>query len=311
MSAPRLRLATLVCLLLAAFAKTGDAQAVSDAEFAAWATRNQYQPGRDWRSYLEVAPGNMGPNALPIAPGNYGYVDSVASFGVSLSGHARTGDRTADLTLAGAYPFGERASLRVRYLLREWYELGEALALERNSLAAPGRGGIDGDVHVEALFQVLQQAARRPDVTLAVRVKTASGSGLEALRFTDSPGYQFDATVAHSCRTRVPGLRLRPFASVGFFVWQRFGRGAPQNDAYTYALGLQAHTDRLRGAVELAGYTGWTKRLDRPVALRGELHLLSRSGRWTGVIGLGQGLRDLTYTTLRLGAELRLQRRAR
>ena len=288
----------LLVSLLWAFAKTCQGQAVSTAEFDAWAARNSYQLGRDWRSYLLIAPGNMGPNALPVSRSNFGYVDSVSSLGASAAVHFNRQDPTQDVALHGVYRLGKRASLQVHYLLREWYDTSPELATARNSLQRPARGSIDGDVQVNVLLDVLGRRADQLNAVVAVRVKTASGSGLEALRFTDSPGYQFDASLGKSYRLDAK-TRLRPYGSGGFFVWQRFGAGSPQNDAYTYSAGLRFERPRLQCAVELAGYSGWTEQQDRPVQLRSVISFQQPGARFRGQLHLTHGLRDYGYTSLR------------
>ena len=274
------------------------AQDVSPEAFAAWATRNDYAPGRDWRSYLLIAPGNLGPNALPVAPTIAGRVDTAIALSATANVHRAPGDRATDLTLAAAYPFGRRASLRVRYTLREWYRYDEAVALARNALRPAGSYSAAGDVWVEGVFQVSRQRARRPDVALAARIKTASGGDVEGLRFTDSPGYWFDASAGKDVRVGAAGAwTLRPFASAGFFVWQRFGESAPQNDAFTYAGGLRARRGPWWGWLEAAGYAGYTGLDDQPLLLR--THLTHELPAGFALAATGTvGVRDWPYGSL-------------
>ena len=296
--------AAFVGLLAIALAPTSRAQDVAPADFAAWAARNDYAPGRDWRSYLLIAPGNMGPNALPVPPAVSGRVDTVVTLSLAVSAHYAPGDRAQDLTLAAAYPFGRRASLRVRYTLREWYRYDEAVALERNALRPAGAYSAAGDVWVEGVFQVLRQRARRPDVALTARIKTASGGDLEGMRYTDSPGYWFDVSAGRDVRLGTAGAwTLRPYASAGFFVWQRFGESAPQNDAVTYAIGARAERGRSSLWLEGAGYAGYTDQLDQPLVLRGGGGL-ALGRRWRLEARVAHGLHDWAYTSFSLGGRL-------
>lgn len=282
------------------------AQDVSPEAFAAWASRNDYQPGRDWRSYLLIAPGNMGPNALPVAPTIRGRVDTAISVGLAANGHSAPGDRAADLTLAAAYPFGRRASLRLRYTVREWYEYDEAAALERNALRPAGAYSAAGDFWVEGVFQVLRQRDRRPDVALSARIKTASGGDVEGLRFTDSPGYWFDASVGRDLEVGAArGWTLRPYASAGFFVWQRFGADSPQNDAFTYAGGAHITDGAWTASLEAAGYAGYTSALDQPLVIRGGLQRIC--GRSILLhLAAQHGVHDWQYTSVELGLGWRI-----
>ena len=292
--------AAFVGLLAIALSPLSRAQDVAPADFADWAARNDYAPGRDWRSYLLIAPGNMGPNALPMPPTVTGRVDTAITLSLAGSAHYAPGDRASDLTLAAAYPFGRRASLRVRYTLREWYRYDAAVALERNALRPAGAYSAAGDVWVEGVFQVLRQRARRPDVALAARIKTASGGDLEGLRYTDSPGYWFDVSAGKDVRLGAAGAwTLRPYASAGFFVWQRFGEDSPQNDAFTYAAGTRAECGPLSVWAEGAGYVGYTGRLDQPLVLRGGGGV-ALGQQWRLEARLAHGLHDWAYTSLSL-----------
>lgn len=289
-------------LLVAAFAKTASAQDVSAAELTDWSQRVGYDATRDWRSYLRVAPGTLGPNGLPVWPTLRGRVDTTVVLAATARHHHAPGDRTTDLALAVAVPFGRRASLRVRYLLREWYRVGEGWLRDRDALRAPGAYASAGDVYVEGLFQLWRARRWWPDAALALRVKTASGGDLEGMRHSDSPGYAFDVSFGRDYAVG-SDAQLRPYAAGGFFVWQRFGRASPQNDAGTYALGLAfAKTGprvALRASTELAGYAGYTGRDDAPLVWRGQagVHL---SRRWTITALAERGLVDWAYTTIGL-----------
>lgn len=282
------------------------AQDVSPEAFAAWAARNGYQPGRDYRSYLLIAPGNMGPNALPVAPTIRGRVDSAGQLSLAVAHHRAPGDRATDVTAELRYPFGRRASLRVRYTAVEWYRYTEDVALERNTLVPAGSGVAQGDVYVEGLFQVLRDARRWPDLALRVSVKTAASSDVEAMRYTDTPGYLFDVSGGKDIGLAGGRGTLRPYASAGFFVWQRFGASAPQNDAVTYAAGVVWCQGGWLARGEFAGYAGYTGERDQPAVLRAELTATPTNVPRVSVgIGFAHGIGDWVYDTavLRLAYE--------
>ena len=307
-----MRATLTLCVALAAAATPSFGQDVSAADFAAWAARNDYEPSRDFRSYLDISPGNMGPNALPVFGTVRGQVDTAASFGVSLHTHWAPGDRATDIGLAAKHPFGRRASLRVSYLLREWYRYDESVALSRNTVRGAGRGSAAGDVYVDALFQVLAERRKQPGVVLSARIKTASGGDVEAMRFTDTPGYAFDVSAGRSFRT--DRLSWRPYAALGFYVWQRFGQDNPQNDAFTYAGGVQLTGLRSDGkgasfvaSAEVAGYIGYTEQADAPAVLRAEgSYSLGANAQLRLGLRVERGLHDWDYTSagLRLGYTL-------
>ena len=278
-------------------AGTGSLQAqnVSVDEFGRWAGRNGFQAGQNWRSYLAIEPGSLGPNGLPVMPSLRGRVDSVASFSVSSNLHTAPGDQAVDISLEGRYSFGSRASLRVRYIAVEWFEMSRQLALERNVLSDSLSGVAFGDVYVDGLFQVIKGHRSLPDATLAVRVKTASGTDLESMRFSDTPGYAFSASFGKNLPLAGASNELRLYGSGGFYVWQRFNIQTPQNDAYTYSLGAELHNRYVVAFAEWAGYSGWADRLDQPMVVRGGVHTV---GPLSAGLLLSQGLRHYPYFSL-------------
>jgi len=281
-------------LSVLAFAKT-NAQKVSPQAFSAWAARNNFQAGQDWRSYLLIAPANMGPNALPVMTTIQGEVDSIASFGVSGNVHTMPGDQASDVVAELRYPFGERASLRIRYVVVEWFSMSEELALTRNVLRQDLSGLAYGDVSVDGLFQVIKDHSKFPDFTLAIRLKTASGTALEAMRNTDAPGYAFEGSFGKDYVLKNKRLVLRPYASAGFFVWQRFDLQTPQNDAYTYSLGCAQKGEKISAFLEWAGYSGWMRTLDQPMVVRAGI---STAGVLRFNLQVSKGIRDFEYLTV-------------
>jgi len=287
----------LLILCCAAFAKTS-AQKVSAQAFSDWAIRNGFEAGFDWRSYLDIAPGNMGPNALPVMASIQGQADSIASFSIGSNFHSAIGDRANDLAGELRYPFGERASIRIRYVLVEWFKMSEELALRRNVLRSDLQGKAYGDITVDGLFQAIKNHPTLPDFTISVRVKTASGTGLEVLRNTDAPGYAFEGSFGKDLVLPKGNVLLRPYASGGFFVWQRYDRETPQNDAYTYSVGCAQRFRKVHSFIEWAGYSGWMRSLDQPMVVRGGL---ATNGRVALNLSFSKGIRDFEYLTLGAG----------
>ena len=294
------RLSMVFVLICSAYAKT-NAQKVSAQAFGDWVIRNGYESGFDWRSYLDISPGNMGPNALPVMTSIRGEADSVASFRLSSNFHSSPGDKANDLAGELRYPFSDRASIRIRYVLVEWFEMTEELALQRNVLRGDLSGRAYGDITVDGLFQAIKDHPKFPDFTIAMRLKTASGTALEAMRNTDAPGYAFEGSFGKDLVLPKGDILLRPYASGGFFVWQRFDRETPQNDAYTYSIGCAQQFRKVRSFIEWAGYSGWMRVLDQPMVVRGGI---STNGRLAVHFNVSKGIRDFEYLTI--GAGLRM-----
>jgi hypothetical protein len=95
-------------------------------------------------------------------------------------------------------------------------------------------------------------------------VKSTTGKGLDALRFTNAPGYVFDLLAGKDLLAS-RSVAVRAVAKVGFLAWQvAHGR---QDDAVNFGATLRASlASGISLAGEVRGYSGWREN-DDPVVV--------------------------------------------
>ncbi|MCP9234342.1 hypothetical protein [Lewinella sp. JB7] len=278
-------------------------------DYAWWNDRHDWDGVSPWQDYLILSPAFMGPNALPVPFLRNGSIRRDAEFQLDTEGHFSRGDDTQNLHLRLFLPlFSDRVGLRIGSVPIEHYRMTPATRDARRARDYDGRGVANGDVYLGTHVQLVRDHPRLPDVLLAVNLRTASGNRLSAARFTDTPGYFFDLSVGKTYSLAAAGASIRPFAMVGFYVWQTYRDHNPQNDAFLYGLGSELSLNKVELRTGLGGYIGYLNDGDRPVVYRFSLrtrredHLVQYYGR------LQLGLHDLTYTSLRLGVVLQVGR---
>ncbi len=95
-------------------------------------------------------------------------------------------------------------------------------------------------------------------------MKTATGKGLDSLRFTNAPGYVFDL-LAGKDLLAARRVAFRAIAKVGFVAWQ-VGQGR-QDDALDFGATLRASlASGVSLAADFRGYAGWRED-DEPVVI--------------------------------------------
>jgi hypothetical protein len=206
----------------------------------------------------------MGYNALPalrnadpvIGP----HLEVEVSAAAQISGLVAARDAAATPYFRVTVPFGDIAALELDGVPIELFQISSATQAR---LDARQRAGITpGDVRAGARFLLADEGRRRPALGVQLIVKSTTGKGLDALRFTNAPGYVFDLLAAKNLRSGGP-VRLRALAKVGFLAWQ-VGHGR-QDDAVDFGATLRSvFSSGVSLAAELRGYAGWRGH-DKPV----------------------------------------------
>ena len=270
-----------------------------------WNTLHDWDGTSPWRSYLTLSPAFMGPNALPVPELQNGRLREGAVLQTAGEAHFGEGDRTQNGYLDLYLPlFSDRVSLRAQYVPLEHYRMSTATRDARAARDFDGRGWASGDLYLATYVQLLCDHARFPDVLLTINLRTATGNRLSAARYTDAPGYFFDVSLG---KTYALGstTTLRPHLLLGFYVWQTYRDNHYQNDALLYGLGADLHLPALTVTPALGGYLGYLDNGDRPLVIRLDLRGTA-SRRINPTLRLQHGLHDYPYTSVRLGAALRL-----
>lgn len=208
----------------------------------------------------------MGYNALPalrnvdpvVGPDLEVEVSAAAQF----SSFVAARDAAATPYFRVTVPFHGVAALEVDGVPLELFQISSGTQAR---LGARERAGTTpGDVRVGARFLLLDERRGRPALGVQLVVKSTTGKGLDALRFTNAPGYVFDLLAGKNVLVARP-VALRALAKVGFLAWQ-VGHGR-QDDALDFGATLRAtFASGVSLAGELRGYTGWREH-DDPVVL--------------------------------------------
>lgn len=213
-----------------------------------------------------LVPGRMGYNALPPLrnpdPVIGEHLELELSAQTQASSPFAARDAAATPYFRVTVPIGGVGALEVDGVPLELFQVSSATQAR---LGARQRAGVaPGDLRVAARFQLADERRRSPALGVQVVVKTTTGKGLDALRFTNAPGYTFDLLAGKDLLT-TPPLTLRALAKLGFLAWQ-VGEGR-QDDAVDFGATLRARfASGVSLAAELRGYAGWRED-DTPIAL--------------------------------------------
>ena len=263
-------------------------------DYGWWNTLVQWDGKTPWQEYLDLSTSGLGPNALPVPTFNSLGIPEHIQFHTQFRYHHYTEDPTYDVFARLDIPFSDRIAIAMWMVPIEHYNTSDQLRDARRIRQYEANGFSSGDFYFGTYFHVLKEEVNWLDILVSANFKTASGNNLEGGRFTDTPGYFFDATYAKTFTW------IRPYFVTGLYVYQTYDGLHFQNDAFLYALGSHFFKGQWEFKTEWAGYIGYLEVGDRPSVLRVEANYKSKSP----IIihgGIQFGLNDLDYTTLSFG----------
>ncbi len=275
--------------------------AIHAQDYSWWNQIHNWDGHTSWSSYMIVSPAFMGPNALPVPEVNKGILPKDRSFEVGLDGHFSPGDQTGNLFTELFFPlYSDRVGISVSYVPVEFYRTDTITRDLRRSREYDARGTSLGDVYIKTFIHLVREQDRIPDIMLTVNLKTASGTGFDAARHTDAPGYYFDVSAGKKLLTGDGALKyVRAYAMAGFYVYQTNLVNYMQNDAFLYGTGFDLNFGELQMEHQLGGYIGYLGNGDRPMVYR--MNLTWNSGSGVDLkVRFQQGFFDFNYTSLRL-----------
>lgn len=234
------------------------------------------------------SPKYFGPNAFPFPTISNGTVEKSTKLEARFAAYSHTEhtfgqDLTEDFSAKLTLPlFSDRVNLVI------WGQLVEAYqGTETKNVRT-------GDIYISTDIQLLTQKKHHVNLTLRYALKTAPGGDYRKLRFYDSAGYFFDATIGHRFDLS-DDFALNLSANSGFLCWQTDVNR--QNDAYLYGIRADCMTKIVDLRVQYGGYLGWQDNGDRPMIIRGEI---CRQFKRLGLIlCYEQGLHDFPYRGLK------------
>lgn len=280
-------------LLISILSLTSSAQ----DDWSWWNNLHGWESGMPgWRNWIIMSPGYLGPNALPVPELKRGFLENRTEIELTASNHFHPGDPTQDISAKAYIPFAKgKIAVEVLGVILEHYNYTEEIRNERISRDRNGKGTAFGDLNFSTLIQLVENR-KFPNTLLRANLRTASGSNLEAARYSDFPGYNFDLTFSKDLGNSEE-LVFRPIAMIGFYSWQTNDELNLQNDALLYGLGTEFEKNSWRFTGSWSGYYGYKNNGDRPMQLNFDLR--KDLGKTAIKIEYQHGLHDWLYKTVR------------
>lgn len=254
-----------------------------------------------WTDYYILSSAFMGPNALPVNKNRQGLLKEYSHLEFSVQEHYSRGDNTQNLfaelfvsLMPGKYGVG------ISMVPLERYDMDTATRDERFARDYDGEGYAIGDVYIYTYIQLLRDHERYPNLLLTITLKTASGSGVDAARYTDTPGYAFDLSYGKEFKRNGKVIQsFYPYMMMGFYSYQTNIPNNFQDDAFLYSIGFKTKMKKITIDNELSGYFGYLGNGDRPL-----LYRLYIKGTTNNKLNYGfsyqLGLNDFDYNTFSL-----------
>jgi len=222
-----------------------------------WNEAHNWDGHTHWTSYIIYSPYYMGPNALAIPESQGGLIKEKVEFQTEIVYHKGKGDNTSNLHMSLYIPVvKDIIAVEFYGVPYERYNMTEELILERRIRYLDGKGVAIGDFYFSTMVQVLKNK-KFPDVAFRMACRTASGNRLGDARYTDSPGYYFDASFGKDLIDNNQDERLRLHWMLGFYSWQMDLPNNRQNDAVLYGLGVDYKNKSWFVQCALRGYYGY------------------------------------------------------
>jgi len=272
-----------------------------------WNIKHGWEPGMPgWRSFLHITPGYLGPNALPVPEIKKGVVQAGTNLELGLDFHFREGDPTQNIFAKYYRSFADdRIAIELYGVVAEHYAMSDDVRDERIARDFDGKGFAAGDLYFSTLIQLVKNR-KFPNTMLRMAGRTASGSQLDAARYSDSPGYFFDLSFSKEYSCKNEKMSFTPFASAGFYSWQTNDVLNLQNDAYMYGLGADFRFSHWTISNSISGYSGYKHERDKPMVYSFDLNRTLKNK--TIRLQYLYGIYVWTYQTLKLSLILNLKK---
>jgi len=241
--------------------------AIAQPNYTWWNNLHNWDGVSDWTKYITLSPKYMGPNALPVPEIKEGILYKKFYTETAVELHAKKGGFTQNLYSKLYYPVNNKIAFEIYSVPIEHYKTDIATRDERKSRDYDAKGFSIGDLYFGTTIQLLKDKKNLPDVTIGFTSRTASGTNLPALRYTDTPGYFFDIALGKSV-TISSKINLRLYAYSGMYVWHTFNDLYHQIDAVLYGGGAKIELKNFMINQSFGGYSGYLNNGDRPMVYR-------------------------------------------
>jgi hypothetical protein len=216
-----------------------------------------------------------------------------------------TGDVTHDFKTHMVFPISKgRVGLEFTYVPVEFYKMDSTVSRFRRTTSGKAlEGNAFGDIYFGTMVRLIRNHEFLPDLIVAMTCRTASGTAREDARYTDTPGYYFDASVGDSYgRNTGYFQQVRWYAEIGFYVWQTYLDNYPQNDALLFGGGIDFDFKDFFINQSICGYAGYMNNGDQPVVYRIDLGI--KMGAAALVLGFEKGFRDFPFQGIKAGFQI-------
>jgi len=258
-----------------------------------------------WSKYLITSPAFFGPNALPVPIIHKALIPEKVYWSGMYEYYDGPGDKTHDFRTHLIIPMAKgRIGLEFKYVPVEFFDMDSTVSRTRRTIDGRAvNGKAFGDIYFGTIVQLIKNHAFLPDLSIAMSCRTASGTAREYARYTDTPGYYFDASIGDSYGKNSGFFQhVRWYAEIGFYVWQTYLDNYPQDDALLFGAGIDLDFKDFFINQSLSGYSGYMNNGDEPVVYRIDLGI--KMGNSALIFGYEKGLRDYPFQSIRAGFQI-------
>lgn len=262
-------------------------------DYSWWNQKHNWDGVTPWEQYIKLGQKHLSPTALPP------YIPALT-----------LQNQRQELQIStGAFynPELQTQHLQLRYY-RKWanshrIEWG-ITAFQRYSMTTShrdkhffrdedGKGVNVGDLWIRFAHVIWTSNRFKHQLEAQAGFKTASGGGLDAGQFTDTPGYTFEL----SWNYHVSDHSTLNVAA-GFFAYQMYDLRHRQNDGASFRSDFTWHSSIGSFSAGVSGYWGYLEIGDRPILSHAQFRPSRLGGRLS--FQVVQGLLDYPYTGIQI-----------
>lgn len=258
-----------------------------------------------WSKYQVSSARYLGPNALPVPLMHKAMIPEKFYWSGQYEYYYGPGDETHDFQTRIIIPVAKgKIGLEFRYVPVEFFSMDSTVSRMRRTLSGKAVSGrAFGDVYFGTMVQLIKDHPYLPDFSIAMSCRTASGTERANARYTDTPGYYFDASFGDTYgKDRGFFRHVRWYGELGFYAWQTYLDNYPQNDALLFGGGIDFDFKDFFVNQSIAGYAGYMKNGDEPIVYRIDLGI--KIGNAAIILGYENGLRDYPFQSIRAGFQI-------
>jgi hypothetical protein len=255
--------------------------------------------------YLITSPGFMGPNALPVPLVHNARVPDKFIWTGRYEYFRGTGNTTQDFYTQFLIPMvNHRIAIELTYTPVEVFTMDSSTSrLWRTFSGSAVTDNSLGDIYFGTIVQIIRDHSFLPDLTCSMTCRTASGTGRENARHTDTPGYYLDAAIGDQYGNELSFFRfIRWYVQAGLLVWQTYLDNYPQNDAFLFGAGIDLDFSVFFINQSFRGYSGYMNNGDHPLVYRADLGI--KIGTASFMLGYETGMRDYPFESIRAGFQI-------